>query len=354
LKDSGDCLFNEFDQDLSDCQKKGNREHVQSAQKNKIRAAYPLFNSKTEAEDKIQLTKRNIVNGFPVAIGMSLRKNFLSLSGGIWDPNKGDSSKFDDHAMVVVGYDNDLNAFEIMNSWGTDWNKDGFVWVSYEDFTTYVVQAYYFLLDEESEVELPAEEFVKPVQKLNIITGGFNFNYPNDGKMITAVPEYQGKHSYSLLYKEWKIGDQFQLEITGLQKGRHIYVVSIDSYGLNVHWPKNQDLNNQANGIKETSLIPFEDVSILIPGEEKAFYKRSYGTDQLIIFYSSQEIIDFNERLNRVKGRDLSIHEMLKIGFDDLIIDEEKIQYELNGMNFTAIAQEKTLVPLVLSVPGHN
>jgi len=36
------------------------------------------------------------------------------------------------HAMVVVGYDDERQAFLFLNSWGTDWGQQGSVWVSYE------------------------------------------------------------------------------------------------------------------------------------------------------------------------------------------------------------------------------
>ena len=34
------------------------------------------------------------------------------------------------HAMVVVGYDDDQNAFRLMNSWGQEWCEGGFGWVT--------------------------------------------------------------------------------------------------------------------------------------------------------------------------------------------------------------------------------
>ncbi len=37
------------------------------------------------------------------------------------------------HAICVVGYDDNLKAFRLLNSWGEDWGDKGFLWVS-EDF----------------------------------------------------------------------------------------------------------------------------------------------------------------------------------------------------------------------------
>jgi cathepsin K len=34
--------------------------------------------------------------------------------------------------MTIVGYNDDLNAFRIVNSWATDWGDNGFAWISYD------------------------------------------------------------------------------------------------------------------------------------------------------------------------------------------------------------------------------
>jgi hypothetical protein len=46
--------------------------------------------------------------------------------------------------MCVIGYDDRKfgGAFQIMNSWGPEWGKDGVGWVRYGDFKTYVREAY--------------------------------------------------------------------------------------------------------------------------------------------------------------------------------------------------------------------
>jgi hypothetical protein len=36
------------------------------------------------------------------------------------------------HVVVVVGYDDELAALRIRNSWGTDWGEDGYGWLPYD------------------------------------------------------------------------------------------------------------------------------------------------------------------------------------------------------------------------------
>ncbi|NQX86025.1 MAG: hypothetical protein HRT67_08985 [Flavobacteriaceae bacterium] len=33
------------------------------------------------------------------------------------------------HAMLVIGYSDDYNAFKVVNSWGSDWGDNGFIWI---------------------------------------------------------------------------------------------------------------------------------------------------------------------------------------------------------------------------------
>ncbi len=51
---------------------------------------------------------------------------------------------FGGHAMCVVGYDDKKygGSFLIMNSWGQEWGNNGFAWVRYGDFQTFVREAY--------------------------------------------------------------------------------------------------------------------------------------------------------------------------------------------------------------------
>lgn len=46
------------------------------------------------------------------------------------------------HAMTAVGYDEDRQAFRIINSWGDDWGDRGYLWVGYETFTKLTDEAY--------------------------------------------------------------------------------------------------------------------------------------------------------------------------------------------------------------------
>ncbi len=55
------------------------------------------------------------------------------------------------HAVVLVGYDDDKvaadgerGAFRLMNSWGTDWGDNGYMWISYHAMMALINEAYVF------------------------------------------------------------------------------------------------------------------------------------------------------------------------------------------------------------------
>ncbi|MBR6309766.1 MAG: C39 family peptidase [Paludibacteraceae bacterium] len=83
--------------------------------------------------------KSALVDGYPVAVSFSLKKSFFEASNGdIPMPTEEEFSddehrnKHSNHAMVIVGYSDELHRFILRNSWGTDWGKQGYCYVPYE------------------------------------------------------------------------------------------------------------------------------------------------------------------------------------------------------------------------------
>ena len=90
--------------------------------------------------------KEALANNYPVIIGAQLTESFYD-SERIWKYIESDYENDDDiygHAMCVVGYDDEINggSFRVVNSWGTDWADNGFVWINYDDFYEITDEAY--------------------------------------------------------------------------------------------------------------------------------------------------------------------------------------------------------------------
>ena len=79
----------------------------------------------------------------PIVFGMMVPPSFSLLNKSeIWTPSKLESRQDGyGHAMIIVGYNDKIygGAFEVMNSWGSDWGKNGFAWIRSEDFEKFAV-----------------------------------------------------------------------------------------------------------------------------------------------------------------------------------------------------------------------
>ena len=76
--------------------------------------------------------KTELVNNHPVVIGIVADNSFINAGPGfIWKTLTAGALP---HALVIVGYDDNLNAYKVLNSWGTNWGDNG---TSHIDYTFY-------------------------------------------------------------------------------------------------------------------------------------------------------------------------------------------------------------------------
>lgn len=85
----------------------------------------------------------------PVLGSFSLTQEFKSMkSDGIVKP-VGSSPYAGNHAMTIVGYDDNKKVFKIQNSWGKDWGDHGFCYMPY-DLLAYFVIDLWLVVDDKS------------------------------------------------------------------------------------------------------------------------------------------------------------------------------------------------------------
>jgi hypothetical protein len=111
---------------------------------------YYALNDKT---DLVNTLKYALYNKKPIAVGMNVTKSFSTGSGmsyGKWSPSSSEQIA-GGHAMCIVGYDDTKygGSFELMNSYGTEFGDNGFVWISYADMKKYMQEAYLIDLNTE-------------------------------------------------------------------------------------------------------------------------------------------------------------------------------------------------------------
>ena len=99
------------------------------AEPNRIESYFYL-----NGEILLEQTKAFLLNDQPVVIAIAIDRNYFGAKeDGVAVYRK--FKKVDGaHAMLVVGYDDAMNAFKVVNSWGRDWGNQGFVWIDYQAF----------------------------------------------------------------------------------------------------------------------------------------------------------------------------------------------------------------------------
>lgn len=107
--------------------------------------------------------KGQVAKGNPVVIGMEVAEDIANLQKGEVYRGGGKTAGF--HAMTVVGYDDEKQAFKIINSWGTRWADDGFGWIDYGAFRNYVREAYIIRLGSAPAVSSEDPVPVAPIDR---------------------------------------------------------------------------------------------------------------------------------------------------------------------------------------------
>lgn len=148
MSQRGSVPFNDFPYDPADCSRQANSSLIQKAQNYKIHGFTRLTEGDELSAFNIRAIKEHLAKDAPVVIGMMVGGSFMQGMMGqkVWHPTGADRQQmgFGGHAMCVIGYDDRLEggAFQIMNSWGTDWGQNGIGWVRYGDFKEFVREAY--------------------------------------------------------------------------------------------------------------------------------------------------------------------------------------------------------------------
>jgi hypothetical protein len=110
---------------------------------------------------RIDDVKGQLARGNPVIFGMNVTEKFETFRGdGVYKDKP--NSDFG-HAMTVVGYDDERQAFRVINSWGTLWGDKGFAWIDYDTFKRGSNEAY--IIEVEKKPDLPSASPPKPNAK---------------------------------------------------------------------------------------------------------------------------------------------------------------------------------------------
>jgi hypothetical protein len=360
LKDIGTCKKQSFEgnEDSTKCELTPTTEHLIEAKNFKIKSFNRLFDFfESKPERKIAAVKNQLAAKHPVIVGMQLTESFNKISGTTWHPNLNCPDSYPPiriggHAMCIVGYNDTLEKFELINSYGEKFGNNGFVYIKYKDFGEYCKTAYILEMDEE----------ITPKGKA--IEATFALEYPesfdDQNKIIykEAKVQFDSTQNIYRTTGKWGIEDQYRLLSSNVTEGVYVYMFSVDAKdNINMHFPKMScDSCKLLFGAKEAKVKPrnlSKNDQLIIPKDDGMVLELEYsGSDYACILYSRTPLPEDELccRLQKIKTTEGSITQRLSAAFEGLLEETSNITYERNKMSVSTNNFKNSIIPIILDI----
>lgn len=86
-------------------------------------------------DDRVESVKQAVYAGNPVIFGFTIYTGFeseeVANTGKMWVPKPGENA-VGGHAVLIVGYNDNIKCFIVRNSWGNSWGDGGYFYMPYE------------------------------------------------------------------------------------------------------------------------------------------------------------------------------------------------------------------------------
>lgn len=306
-----------------DCEKIIEDNDLGGASTHRIEGYKILFN--INDNNKILPVKKSLSENRPVLIGMICAESFFEPKG-VWEPKEDEYGKnFGGHAMVTIGYDDNAygGAFLIMNSWGTEWGNQGFIWIKYTDFNHFVKYAF---------------EMIEKLPEAKTFAGSLTLK-KQDGSTIAV------KRSAGALYQttaSYSSGTSFRIYISNEQPA-YVYAIGSDLSKVSYQvFPHNEKISPYL-GYKQSN-VPIPDESHYIRMDQNK------GKDYLCVLYSSSplDLTKITKDLETAAGA--TFIERLKNTLGDKLSDQGSVQYEPAEAGFQGKLTGDGIIPLIIEI----
>ncbi|NOZ35120.1 MAG: DUF4384 domain-containing protein [Chlorobi bacterium] len=320
LKTKGVCKYNDITE--INCPAFISPSVFSKASKYKIKDYAKIFSMFDSKEFKIAAVKKSISQNNPVIIGMNTPKSFYTATGE-WTPVESSSLTYSGHAMCVIGYDNNKygGAFEIMNSWGSQWGNKGYIWISYENFTKFVKYAYEMITFKTAE------------NKNNSFAGSVKIIQADGSESNVTFTDGIYK-----LDKPYKSGTLFRLYISNSQAA-YVYAFGYDATKKTFTiFPYNKNISPALNYAQNDVAIPDEDHYIQTDN--------TTGKDYLCILYSKTKlnIENIQSEIEKTYG---SFSDRINYVLKDRLILPDEVEFSQKKMQFNVKNSKKNIIALI-------
>lgn len=256
LMEKGNLKSYYFDRFKNQCDRLPSLQELDMAKPFKIKEYFALFGKDDQDYEKINKVKLSLTQEKPVVIGMEIRASLRELKNGdqFWYPSVGNQRFEGSHAMVVVGYDDGKEAFEIMNSWGTEWGNKGFFWIKYKDFAQLTYFAYQFRLSSGQSAE-----------NLNInaslVLRKAVFDQNNQINFLNEKVIFNGKFYETVSLKR---GTLIQPYLENINPGSYFYMFSFEpSRKITLYYPPDTTVRSPRIAYNQTKMaVPSDSIAL--------------------------------------------------------------------------------------------
>ena len=283
-----------------------------------------------EGFNKVQLTKKALSQNHPVIISM-MRYMSLNTAGALWNGLM--DSQLGYHSMCVVGYDDEKygGAFEVMNSWGTDWGEGGFTWIKYDDYNRVARYAYDIYLGK--KIEGGSGEVIS-------MSGAMRMVGRDGGIAMSLKLDTIGELVHYYTDDDYMSGKKFRLSVE-CSEPAWVYVIASDLYeNHQVLFPYSEMVSAH---------LDYTDSHIALPDETHEFkLDKNVGTDYFCGVYSHDEL-DINDIVRRMGMAEGSFYKKLKTVLGGAMVLPNEINYDSKEVGFKSLST-RMVVPLIVEL----
>lgn len=335
MKTKGVCKYNDY---FSECEYSVPLNIFSKAAAYKIDDYFNLFvhlstdRSHDNDYSKVDKVKKAISEDRPVVIGMNVHDSFHNSYGKeLWNGVVGINPGL--HAMCVVAYDDNKfgGAFQIMNSWSSQWGQGGFIWVRYSDFMKNVWSA--------DEIYVRPKNYPSPVIKRTILSGSLKFQLASGQNMNPSLSGQGSIKSYKIS-ESYNSGTRYRIYISNNQPA-YVYVIS-------------SDLQNNVSKIfppddNTSPALVYKNNNIAIPDESWwVQLDNTVGTDYTCVLYSVEQL-DINAIMTNIRNASGSFYDKVSSALGDKLVPSGDIRFSQNNVEFNA-QTNKIIVPIIIEI----
>ena len=291
-------------------------------------ALYRSYESPWTIEERVTPVKKSISEGKPVIIAMNTPLSF-HRARDVWKERDDPNIIQGYHAMCVVGYNDNMHggAFEIQNSWGTEWGNDGYIWITYNDFAKFVVEAYEII--ENLALYRDATRFAASI----------NINVFNDTRDMPVTFDAQGFYRTRFAYPN---GTVFQFQMTNGYPA-YVYAFSADS--------NTTEIVRVFPGAGVSPVLDYVDSTVAWPDENTGMMlDGTADTHYLVVLYSKQalDINAIEQRFARERG---VFPERVARAVGQNFIPYSNVQYSNDKIEFSTVSTDpRSVFGLLLAI----